>query len=724
MIARIKDIYERGCRSLRDDGTKETVKKAGRILRNKILPVKSNKAAHDFQDILFVNGCHLPHPQRYRVDHQMEQLMAAGFSCSKVDYTCVTPGLSKYFRAIIIYRCPITPEVKQLIQNAKANNKPVFYDIDDLVFDTKYTESLDVLNSMNEKEKMVYQKGVSLMGETLELCDYGIASTKRLQIEMNKKLKEVFINRNVASEEMIKYSQIALETVHRNNGKIIMGYLSGSITHNKDFELIQPIIIELLQKYDSLYLEIVGLLDLPTEMRKVKHKIITKSFASWRKLPQMIRELDINLAPLEDTIFNEAKSENKWTEAALVKVPTVASDVGAFHDCIEHGKTGFLCRTKEEWKNTLESLINGSELRTIIGEQAYEKAMTYHTTLTTATSLRDFIISKLPKNICFVLPSTNISGGIMVAIKHCQILKKNGYDVTILNAQLNEENVIDNSEEINVISALNTNFEAYVDIMVATMWLTLEFVTLYKNCQNKKYLVQGYETDFYHYGQPERIKAMATYNTLYPVQYITISRWCQGWLEEKFQRTVKYAPNGIDLRIFPYVKRKKNSKIQILIEGNSKDFYKNVDESFKIVEKLDKTKYEIHYLSYEKEPKDWYHIDHFYHKVPHDEVGKIYQKCDLLIKTSILESFSYPPLEMMATGGLCIAIQNEGNKEFMKDMENCIIYSQGNIDEAVEKIEHLMSDQKLQEKLRKNGLKAAEKRDWKKIEQDIINLYQ
>ena len=58
------------------------------------------------------------------------------------------------------------------------------------------------------------------------------------------------------------------------------------------------------------------------------------------KTAAVIAEMDINLAPLEDTIFNRAKSENKWIEAALVKVVTIASDVGAFHDCIEDGKTG------------------------------------------------------------------------------------------------------------------------------------------------------------------------------------------------------------------------------------------------------------------------------------------------------------------------------------------------------------------------------------------------
>ena len=77
----------------------------------------------------------------------------------------------------------------------------------------------------------------------------------------------------------------------------------------------------------------------------------------------MIAQTDINLAPLEDTIFNRAKSENKWVEAALVKVVTVASDVGAFHDCIENGVNGILCQDRQEWKKALVRLIEDREYR-------------------------------------------------------------------------------------------------------------------------------------------------------------------------------------------------------------------------------------------------------------------------------------------------------------------------------------------------------------------------
>ena len=190
---------------------------------------------HEFKDILFINGCCLPHPQRYRVDHQIEQLEAYGISCSRVNYEDLNLDLVKYFRGFVIYRCPIIPVVEEFVKKAKENNKAVFYDIDDLVFDLEYTSQIRYLDNLSQPEIDLYNDGVKRMGDTLKLCDYGIATTKRLQTEMGKHLKEVFINRNVASESMIMFSKNAIENVEKDENKIIMGYLSGSITHNDDY---------------------------------------------------------------------------------------------------------------------------------------------------------------------------------------------------------------------------------------------------------------------------------------------------------------------------------------------------------------------------------------------------------------------------------------------------------------------------------------------------------
>ena len=138
---------------------------------------------------------------------------------------------------------------------------------------------------------------------------------------------------------------------------------------------------------------------------------------------------------------------------------------------------------------------------------------------------------------------------------------------------------------------------------------------------------------------------------------------------------------------------------------------------------MDKEKYEIHFLSYQGTPKKWYYVDKFMHRVPYDEVAKVYQNADILIKSSILESFSYPPLEMMATGGVCVVVPNDGNVEYLKDGENCLFYQKGNISEAVEKIEQITQNKKLREKLIKNGLETAKSRSWESIEKEIIKAY-
>ncbi len=97
--------------------------------------------------------------------------------------------------------------------------------------------------------------------------------------------------------------------------------------------------------------------------------------------------MDINLAPLENTIFNEAKSENKWMEAALVKTVTVASDVGAFHDCVEHKVTGILCKDAGEWEAELRKVVEDPEYRKKISENAYLKCKENYATFRTGLRL-------------------------------------------------------------------------------------------------------------------------------------------------------------------------------------------------------------------------------------------------------------------------------------------------------------------------------------------------
>lgn len=716
----MKRLVDKAIHTLKDEGIKSFSDKTINYIKLRTIA----KDKFIFGDILIINGCTLPHPKRYRVDHQVEQLRASGLYTDQIYYEDLTLDKLKFYRGFIFYRCPITPVVEDFIKLAKLENKTVFYDIDDLVIDKKYTDTIKYLDTMSKEERTLYDDGVERMQKTLKMCDYAITTTERLKEELLHYTKEVYINRNVASERMVELSQEAVRKKEEHEDMII-GYLSGSITHNPDIELIKPAIIHIMKKYDHVKLKLVGEITLPEDLQEFQERILIDPFVDWEQLPKIIASLDINLAPLEESIFNEAKSENKWMEAALVKTVTIASNIGAFKTIIKNGQDGILCDNKvDDWEKALEKLIEDKEYREKIANNAYQRVIKNNTTVYTGHGVSKFIKSKLKKNFAFVLPTANISGGVNVTLRHMSMLKNKGYDVVVINMDNNNNDLDTKWGTIKVLKTHKMKFYGHFDTMIASLWATVDFVKKCPNVKHKKYLVQNFETDFADFGKYMRVEANATYEDETNIEYLTISKWCENWLEEKFEKSCRYAPNGIDLKQFPFKKRDFKGKIKVLVEGNSDDYYKNVDESFKIVEQLDKEKYEIQFLSYQGEPKKWYYVDQFMHRVPYEKVGEVYQNADILIKSSILESFCYPPLEMMATGGLVVVAPNDGNIEYIKDSVNCLCYEPGNILDAVSKIEKLSSDKKLRDKLIKNGVETAKSREWEKIEKDIISLYE
>lgn len=724
---------------------------------------KSNPDRPTFYDVLFINGCDysVPHPIRYRVDHQIQQLEADGVSCNRVDAWNLTREMVTTARVFVIFRCPCTEQIRDFIALAKKLNKRVLFDIDDLVVDTVYTDEIPFIKQMTESEKAQYDDGVIRMGETLKLCDAAITTTEGLATELSKYVPEVFINRNVASEEMVYNSERALyerdvlpdlpeESVSaadmkywkwakehaRDNDVVTIGYFSGSITHNADFELVLPTLVKVLEERPEVQLCIVGDLSIPEPLARFEGRITNEPFCDWKGLPRRIASVDINIAPLEQTIFNEAKSENKWVEAALVKTPTIASNVGAFKKMIHDGETGILCDDSSSWYQALIKLVDSRGERKRIGCNAYNWVRGHATTLSSCQEIGALIRKIENPNIGFMLPSLNISGGVLVAIKHAEILQRHGYDVMLMDDSLTEDVAIDGKLlefgdsvfPVVVSRSVRNRFDHYllrgqIDQAVATMWTTVDALRQYPGAVSVKYLVQGFEPDFYQPCDPLRILANRTYSYS-DISYLTVSKWCEDWLTSDWGHKVSFAPNGIETRQFERVTRKWDSgRIRILIEGDSESPYKNVDEAFRVVDQLDPSKYEIWYMSYNGAPKDKYRVDRFLHAVPHSDVGRVYGQCHILLKTSILESFSYPPLEMMATGGAVVVIKNDGNAEYLRDNENCIIFKQGDISAAVDAIERVVSDENLRSRLISGGIETAANRDWAGIASQIVELY-
>ncbi|AWN67001.1 glycosyl transferase [Lactococcus lactis subsp. lactis] len=328
------------------------------------------------EHILIIDGVENQIPQctRYRVINKAEQLRSFGHDVWTVNASDFQMGYAEYASQIIIYRTPYSEQFKKLVELAHKYNKPVFYDIDDLVYDTSYTDQLEYVKTLGKQEKEAYDSGVRSYGKLMKLCDAFITSTTDLKNELSKLGKPVYLNRNLASEELISISKQAITKNIKDKKKIKIGYFSGSITHNENFDLIRSAILKILKEFPQTELHLVGHLTIPDEMKRYKEQLVIHDFVDWTLLPSLVSDMDINLAPLVDTVFNRAKSEIKWLEASLVGVATVASDIGSFSDIITNGTTGVLV-ADGMWYEQLRDLVNNKTKLEVLGINAKRKAI-------------------------------------------------------------------------------------------------------------------------------------------------------------------------------------------------------------------------------------------------------------------------------------------------------------------------------------------------------------
>jgi glycosyltransferase involved in cell wall biosynthesis len=724
-VQRLKRLTNKSAIVLRED-PKRFVFRGVKYAYYHVFPNYRPKYIHH-KDILFIDGTNMDFLVRYRIEHLMEQLGANGMTSDTLYVGQLSLDLVRRYSGFVFYRNIPNDTVRKFVELAKFYNKTCFFNIDDLVIDTEYTDTIKAIKSMPSNQRKEYDSGVKGYGDMMRLCSYSITTTEVLAREMESKGSgQVLVSRNVVSQEMVALSEEAIHSFERNSDNIIIGYFSGSDTHNVDFQMILPAIRKLMKKHKNVYLKLVGRITPPDGLEAFGNRLIFTPFMEWRLLPSAIRECDINLSPLaEDSIFNQAKSENKWSEAALVQTVTVASNVGAYKTEIKNNVTGILANN-DEWFDKLEGLVSNAKLRSRIAKNAYIEVTSHRTTLDSGgRALVKFLRSKMSKNIKFIIPSVDISGGINVIFKHADILRENGYDVTLisLDKQTDTERLNILNEEHNVVVERDVEIDQVVDKVVATHWSTFGSMKRYSNALKRYYLVQGYESLIYAPGKLDRILANATYSDRTGVQFMTISPWCVQWLRDNFEQEARYAPNGISIDLFPVLERSYDGKINILVEGNHKDPLKNIDEAFKITNALDEKKYSISYLSYNSQPKKDYKVDHVYNKISPDKVGLIYQKNHILLKTSLLESFSFPPLEMMATGGHVVAIKNEGNAEYLTK-NNTVIIEPGHKDDAIAAIHQIVKDSGLRDKLRQDGFVTASKYDWSNLVDQIVSLYE
>lgn len=333
-------------------------------------------------DVLIVTGG-VGDSAHYRAYNHAEVLNLHGIKASVMiqDYPFLASLVDK-FKIFIFHRVMLTPGVDRMVKKIKEQQKEIIFETDDLVFDKKFIQETDLYKSkMTKFEKMQYKDGIGreiLEDLYVKTCTTTTAYLAKILENYNKK---VFIVKNKISNHELDVADRILKTEAKTrNSHVRIGYFSGTHSHNKDFASITDALIKIMENHDNVQLYLAGPLDMDSKLNRFKKRIVTMSMVSRDKYYGNIYKVDINLAPLvKGDPFCEAKSEIKFTEAGIMKVPTVAVKNQTFSETIEDGVDGFLAGDTSEWVEKIGKLVEDGNFRAQMGEKAREKVLRDYT---------------------------------------------------------------------------------------------------------------------------------------------------------------------------------------------------------------------------------------------------------------------------------------------------------------------------------------------------------
>ncbi|WP_133650910.1 glycosyltransferase [Paraburkholderia flava] len=324
--------------------------------------------------VLIVAETSIPQCLKYRVTQKQRMIKDLGVDCTVVSWTETEKcrSLLQTHSVAIFYRVPGYPVPMQIIAEAKALGLATFWEVDDLIFDIdKYVKNSN-LEDLDPEMRRNVLAGIPLYRNAMLACERTIASTSGLAEAMREAgIKDVLVIENALDEETVRTARRVNRTPKQLDGLVRIVYGSGTKTHDADFRVASTAIARVLKARPEVRLRVIGELNLPADYSELNRQIERLPLSNYATYLKRVGECDINIAPLEPSVFNDAKSNIKYLEASIVGLPSVCSPAAAFETAIKDGHTGYLASDEKSWENALLALVDDSTLRREVAERAY-----------------------------------------------------------------------------------------------------------------------------------------------------------------------------------------------------------------------------------------------------------------------------------------------------------------------------------------------------------------
>ncbi|MEO1043113.1 MAG: glycosyltransferase [Pseudomonadota bacterium] len=307
--------------------------------------------------IVIISDTTIPQCYRYRIENKLEYFRAQGVGVCFADANQPNEVISalQFASGVIFYRSMMDDAFMFYHGEAERLGLPTFYDIDDPMFD----QGLIAQNANTEAlepaiQSALYRDAVSIR-RAMASCDALLASTPDLASRMNAASggKPAFVWRNVADQAALDLGdRLAREAANDQSTSLKIGYFSGSLAHEADFDIAAPALERLLASRDDVELLLFGHLGPRPMFDALSDRVTRHAVADYEPYLRAVAACDLVVVPLVDNGFNRCKSVVRFLDAALVQTPVMASMVGDYANLVRNDETGWLV-TDDGWDHAL-----------------------------------------------------------------------------------------------------------------------------------------------------------------------------------------------------------------------------------------------------------------------------------------------------------------------------------------------------------------------------------
>jgi glycosyltransferase involved in cell wall biosynthesis len=298
---------------------------------------------------------------------------------------------------LIICRTRYTARLDSLVTRARAGGCRVLFDVDDLIFDTRYVSLVLETLDRTPGEAMLDEwfAAMSRVGAMLRLCDGAISTNHFLSARIEEFAQlPTWVVPNFLNNLQLERSAEVRRTRHASEPSdrvTSIGYFSGTPTHNRDFELVSTALARVMTRHVNIRLLIVGFLDVGPALRGFGDRIDILPLTDFLTLQTLIGSTSLNIVPLQTNVFSNSKSELKYFEAAIVETPTLATPTYSFRLAIQDGVNGYLVDAYD-WEDRIEQAVRGDLDLAGVSARGLEHVLRWYPPAAQVGAIRDAVL--------------------------------------------------------------------------------------------------------------------------------------------------------------------------------------------------------------------------------------------------------------------------------------------------------------------------------------------